>query len=442
MTSRIEKIYKKSHLQRLKILEEFSSLTQEELTLLKEFHSISFDDVNRMVENAVSVMPLPVGVAANFLINGKDYFVPMAIEESSVIAAASYAAKLARSPRGGQPRGGQPRGGSPRGFTVSASEPIMIGQVQLLQVSDCKAATESIVSNKDKLIELANETDPVLIEVGGGARDIEVKSLSTSRGTMLVVHLLVDVRDAMGANIVNTMVERIAPALEKITGATFGARIVSNLSIHRTVRARGVWKKSELGDKIPERILDIYELALCDPFRCATHNKGILNGIDAVAIATGNDFRAIEAGAHAYASLGGTYKPLTKYFIDGNGDLVGELEMPLAVGIVGGITESHPMAKTCLSILGVTSAKELSCVMGAVGLAQNFAALRAIACEGISRGHMRLHSKNIAIAAGATKEMIDLVALRMIEEENISVSRARELVKEWIKSTCRQKRLL
>jgi len=416
-TSKIHGFYKKTHEQRLKIIKEFSSLSSSDSSVLQNFAELDFEAANRMIENVVSVMPVPLGVAPHFLINGKDYFVPMAIEESSVVAAASYAAKLAR-----------PSGG----FYVSCTPPIMIGQVQLNEIDDIEVAIRAIEDQKKELIDIANSADPVLIDVGGGVRDIVCRRLKTRRGEVLMVHLLVDVQDAMGANIVNGMAEKVTSILEFITGGRAGLRIVSNLSVHRVVTAKAVWKKEELGsDRIIEGVLDAYELACVDPFRCATHNKGIMNGIDAVAIATGNDFRAIEAGAHAFAALGGEsgrYKPLTRYSKNENGDLVGELEIPLAVGIVGGITQCHPVAKVCLKILDVSTASELARIMGAVGLAQNFAAIRALVSEGISKGHMRLHSKNIAMSVGVPKEFVDDIAQQMIEEDNISVGRARELL--------------
>lgn len=418
-TSQVHGFYKKSHSRRLEIIKNFSSLSDKEVELLKNFNSIDFGTANRMVENVLSVMPIPLGVAANFLINKKEYFIPMATEESSVIAAASYAAKLAR-----------PSGG----FTAKASSPIMIGQIQLKKISNLDEAIQVVEKNKTELLNLANTCDDVLIEVGGGATDLFCKPFFTSRGKMLLVHILVDVRDAMGANIVNRMAEHITPLLEKISGGTVGIRIVSNLSVNRMVESEATWKKADLGEQLIEDILDAYELALVDPFRCATHNKGIMNGIDAVAIATGNDFRAIEAGAHAFATIdnNGSYKPLTSYHKNDVGDLVGKIRIPLAAGIVGGIIRSHPIAQICIKILGLTSASELAEVMGSVGLAQNFAALRALASEGILRGHMRLHSKNIAIAAGAPKELIDKIAHQMISEDNISVGYARELIKLWL----------
>jgi len=425
-TSRVHGFYKKTHDQRLNLIQQFSSLSDAEVTLLKRFASLppevalDFASANRMIENVVSVMPVPLGVAPNFLINDKDYLVPMAIEESSVVAAASYAAKLARELGG---------------FSATASPPIMIGQIHLKCIPDIGAAVSAIEKHKEELCALADSCDPVLIGVGGGARDIICRKLTPD---MLMIHLLVDVQDAMGANIVNTMAEHITATLEKITGGTAGVRIVSNLSVHRMVRAQAVWKKESLSATIIKNILDIYHLARIDPFRCATHNKGIMNGIDAVALATGNDFRAIEAGVHAYAALNlgspskgySGYRPLTHYETTESGDLLGVLELPLAVGIVGGIIQAHPMSKVCLKILNVASASELACVMGAVGLAQNFAALRALASEGISKGHMRLHSKNVAINAGVPKVLVDEIAQQMCSDGAISVSRARELLAE------------
>jgi len=373
-TSQISGFHKKTHDQRLEMLEQFSDLSEEEILLLKVTSSFDFDLANRMVENVISSIQIPLGVATNFLINKKEYFVPMATEESSVIAAASLGAKLARETGG---------------FQVEAAEPIMIGQIQLKSLKDFDLAEKIILEHKQELLALASSCDPVLIGVGGGAREIECRVLETPRGQMLLIHLLVDVRDAMGANIVNTMAEKIAPELERLTGGKVGLRIVSNLSSHRMVKARAVWSKEIIREFVLEEILDAHALAQADPFRCATHNKGVMNGIDAVALATGNDFRAIEAGAHAWAAN----KPLTRYHKNKDGNLVGELEMPLAVGIVGGVTQYHPMAKLSLKILGVSSSQELACVMGAVGLAQNFAALRALVSEGICQGHMRLHKQ-------------------------------------------------
>lgn len=413
-TSRVHGFYKKTHAERLRIIEAFADLTSDEVSLLKGFAALDFDSANRMVENVISVMSIPLGVAPHFLINDKEYFVPMAIEESSVIAAASHAAKLAYD------------GG---GFFTSCSEPIMIGQIQLKHVPDTKKAIADILAHKQELLAFANKADPILIGVGGGARDIECCCLDSARGPMVVVHLLVNVCDAMGANIVNTMGEKITSDLERLSGGVAGVRIVSNLAVHRMVHAQATWKKKILGADTIEEILDVYELATIDPFRCATHNKGVMNGIDAVAIATGNDFRALEAGAHAYAAISGHCRSLTHFSKNEKGDLVGKISLPLAVGIVGGATQSNPIAKICLKILHVSSASELASVIAAVGLAQNFAAMRALGTEGISKGHMKLHSKNIAIAAGASKKQVDDIAQRMIEENDISVTKAQELLK-------------
>lgn len=361
-----------------------------------------------MIENVVGSMQLPLGIATNFIINGKEKLIPMAIEETSVVAAASNAAKLAR----------------PEGFKAKASEPIMIGQIQIL--NPCKDAEKKLMENKEDILDLANAQDKILVSLGGGAKDLEVKWLSDD---MLVVHLLVDVRDAMGANAVNTMAEAVAPLLEKITGGKALLRIISNLAIYRLAEAEVIYKKDVIGEDVVDKIVKAYEFASLDIFRAATHNKGIMNGIDAVAIATGNDWRAIEAGAHAYAAMNG-YKPLTTWQKNENGDLYGKIKLPLAVGIIGGATKVHPIAKLCLKILGVKTAKELAEVMAAVGLAQNFAALRALATKGIQAGHMKLHAQNIAFMAGARGEEIDIVAKKMIEEGKIRMDRAKEILEE------------
>ncbi len=390
-------------------------MTEKETDELESFSSLDFNSADRMVENVISLMPIPLGVATNFIINKRDYLIPMATEESSVIAAASYAAKLARTNGG---------------FTSSASDPVMIGQIQLKNIKDINKAILKINNNKQNLIESANKCDAVLLEHGGGVKDILCRSVLTNRGKMLIVHLLVDVRDAMGANVVNIMSEKITDSLEKLTGGQAGLRIVSNLSVYRTVKSSCIWRKLDLGEQVIDGILDSYALASVDQFRCVTHNKGIMNGIDALAVATGNDFRAIEAGAHGFACFNKSYSPLASYYKSDNGDLIGELEMPLSVGIIGGITNLHPISKIVLKILGVKTSNDLSVIMGAVGLAQNFAALRALVSEGITRGHMRLHSKNIAIIAGVPEELIDKVSNKMIREENISVSRAREIFEQ------------
>ncbi len=435
-TSKISKFYEKTLPQRLDAIKEFGELTDEEIALLGKYGALEFETANRMIENVYSTFSLPLGIATNFVVNGREVLVPFALEEPSVVAAASNAAKLSS------------------GFVAKATAPVMIGQIQLVKIKYPKKVVAKIKKAQKQLIEKANSGDSTLIKFGGGARKIECKIISTKRGKMVIIHLLVDVRDAMGANAVNTMCERISPILEEITGAQVRLKIITNLAVHRMVKAATVWKKetlgedtakrigidcpdnkkkNDLGNEAIERILDAYEFAANDEFRACTHNKGIMNGIDAVVIATGNDFRAVEAGAHAYASCSGKYKPLTKYHKNKNGDLVGEIELPMAVGLVGGATKTHPVAKINVKLLGVKSANELSEIIASVGLAQNFAALRALANEGIQKGHMRLHAKNIAITAGAAGIAIEEVAAKMAEEGNISVSRAKEIMENKLK---------
>ncbi len=413
--SSIPGFYKLSPEERLSIVKNFAGLTDEEARLLSDTGSLDMDTLNIIIENVIGVMGLPLGIATNFKINGRDYLIPMAIEESSVVAAASNAAKMARV-----------KGG----FYTESTDPIMIGQVQLVDIQNANDAKERIIQNKDRILDLAKEQDPVLVKFGGGPRDLKVKIIDTEQGPMLRIHLLVDVRDAMGANAVNTMAEAIAPVLEELSGGRALLRIISNLAVHRMAKARAVFAKEAIGGKdAVDDVIKAYLFALNDIYRCATHNKGIMNGIVAVAIATGQDHRAIEAGAHTYAAME-HYKPLTRYYKNKEGDLVGEIEIPMAVGTVGGATKVHPAFKVCQKILGVKSAKEMGEVFAAVGLAQNFAALRALATEGIQKGHMSLHARNIAVMAGAKGEQIEAVAKKMIEEKNIRMHRAQELLKE------------
>ncbi len=412
-TSRVSGFFKKTPEERLEFVKSFSELTDEEASAIMG-EGATLADLDRMVENVIGWIEVPLGVALNFLINGKDYIIPMAIEEPSVIAAASNAARMARE------------GG---GFRTCSSEPLMIGQIQIVDLRDPFSARFEILRERDRIIELANKEDPILVSLGGGAKDLKVRVVEGERGTNLVVHLLVDCRDAMGANAVNTMAERVAPVLEEITGGKAILRIVSNLADQRIAMARARFLKEVIGgEEVVDRIIDAYMLAKYDPYRAATHNKGIMNGVTAVVLATGNDTRAVEAGAHAYAARGGSYLPLTRWEKDENGDLVGTIEMPVAVGLVGGATRSHPVARAVIKILGVRTARELSEVIAAVGLAQNFAALRALATEGIQRGHMRLHAKNIAIAAGATGDEIERVVDTMVREGVIRLDRAREIL--------------
>lgn len=409
-TSRISGFYKLPVEERIKKVQAFAGLTDEEADMLQSMHALDADTADRLIENVVGTMQLSLGIATNFTVNGNDYLVPMAIEETSVVAAASNGAKRARL-----------KGG----FTASADDPVMIGQIQVLN-PDGNAA-EAVRQHKEEILELANAQDKVLVRLGGGARDLEVRDLGHD---MMVVHLHVDVRDAMGANAVNTMAEAVAALIEDVTGGTARLRIISNLADRRLVRARATFDSGAIGgEDVVDHVLEAYEFAARDPYRAATHNKGVMNGIDAVVIATGNDWRAIEAGAHSYAARDG-YGPLTHYEKNGDGDLVGSIELPLAIGTVGGTTRVHPMAQLALKILGVESARELAHVIASVGLAQNFAALHALATKGIQQGHMRLHAKNIAVMAGASGDEIDQVARRMVEEDAVRADRAEEILEE------------
>ncbi len=417
-SSLVSKFYKKSRQERLDILKEFSNLSGREISLLENLSALNFNSANMMAENVVSTIQIPLGIATNFIVNNNDYLIPMATEEPSVIAAASCAAKFARNSGG---------------FFTQSSKPIAIGQIQIKEIKDFDVVIKKINQNKQVLIDLANKQDPILIGLGGGVQDLHIRTIKNSRSRMLIIHLIVNVQDAMGANIVNTMAEKISPMLEKITGGKVGLRIISNLSLYRISKAKAIWKKEDITNQVIEDIIDAYEFAQVDPFRSATHNKGIMNGIDAVAIATGNDFRAIEAGAHAFAAFEQKYSPLTKYYKNQNGDLVGEIKIPISVGIVGGITQLHPIAKICLKILNVKTSSDLANIMSSVGLAQNFAALKALVTTGIQSGHMKLNSKNIAVTAGATKKIINLMSEQMCNENNISIHRAKELIDYYAK---------
>ena len=413
--SNISSFYKLPLEERLDKLRDFSGLSDEEIELVKN-GKLSLSTAQRMIENVVGVLPIPLGIAVNFLINGRDYLIPMAIEEPSVVAAASHAAKLAR-----------PSGG----FQASSTDPIMIGQVQLVKSRSPRDAEKQILASKKEILNIANQQDPMLISKGGGAKDLRVRILPSLTGTMVIAELMVDCRDAMGANVVNTMAESVAPLLEKLSEGRANLRIISNLADRRVARASvGISKEALGGEAVVDGIVDAYAFAAADPYRCATHNKGVMNGVTAVCLATGNDTRAIEAGAHAYASRTGHYSPLTRWNKNDNGDLEGFIEIPAAVGIIGGITAVHPTAKICLKILGVKSAKELGEVIASVGLAQNLAALRALVAEGIQRGHMSLHARNIAAMAGAEGDLIDLVAAAMVSEKKVRLDRAKELVVE------------
>jgi hydroxymethylglutaryl-CoA reductase len=415
-SSEISNFYKLKQADRLKAVREFANLDDNETQAIGSLAGLKMDTADRMIENVIGVMPVPLGIATNFLVNGKNYLVPMAIEEASVVAAASNAAKMARKLGG---------------FRTSNSGPVMIGQIQTVGVADPHRARNEILANREILLAKANDQDPKLVSVGGGAKDIEVRVIDTSRGKMVITHLIVDCKDAMGANAVNTMAEAIAPMIEKITRGKVFLRIISNLAVKRLVRSTAVFEKETIGGKeVVDSIIDAFAFADADPFRCATHNKGIMNGVSAVALATGQDTRALESGAHAYAAFAGRYRSLTTYEEDENGNLVGTIEMPFAVGLIGGASAVHPVAKASVKILGVRSAIELAEVMASVGLAQNFAALRALATEGIQKGHMKLHARNVAASAGASGELVDIVAQRMVEERKIRFDRAQELIKE------------
>lgn len=413
-SSKISGFYKLPVEKRVEFVKDFADLSDEEAKLFSS--CLDIETADRMIENVLGAFELPLGVAVNFLINGKDYLIPMAIEETSVVAAASNAAKIARVQGG---------------FKTESSEPLMIGQIQLLRVDDVAGAAEKIMSYKQKLLDLANAQDKILTNLGGGAKDLEVRILDSPMGKMIVVHIIVNVLDAMGANAVNTMCEALAPMIEEITGGKVRLRIISNLADRRIARAKAVFDKEKMGgEHVVDAFLESYTLAAIDPYRAATHNKGIMNGIDALIIATGNDFRAIEAGAHSYAARNGRYTSLSKYYKDKNGNLVGEIELPMAVGIVGGAANIHPKARLCRKILGVKTARELAEVAAALGLAQNFAAVFALSTVGIQKGHMSLHAKNIAVMAGATGDQIDIVADRMVKEGKIKLDRAKEILEE------------
>lgn len=414
--SSISKFFEKTRKERLDIVGNFANLSAEELEILQNNNGgISFDKADKMVENAIGTFSLPLGVATSFKINGKDYLVPMVIEEPSVIAAASKGAKIARI-----------KGG----FKATAAESYSIGQIQVLNV-DINSAVKKIQESSKEIINLANSKSNTLSKMNKGAKEVSCKEINTPLGNMLIVELLIDVGDAMGANVTNTMCEAVSPLLEKITGGRTLLRILSNYSTQRIAKATAVFDKKEVGgEDVVDDIILAYQFADNDVYRAVTHNKGIMNGIIAVANATGQDSRAIEAAANAYAARSGQYRSLSKWTKDNEGNLVGSLELPLSVGIIGGIANVHPIAKVCMKILGVSSAQELACVMTATGLAQNYSAIRALATEGIQKGHMRLHARNLATAAGAKPDQVDKIVQKMIEEKKISLDRAKELLEQ------------
>ena len=411
--------YKLPPRERIERVREFAKLTEDDVNTLQK-SGLTLDQADRMIENVIGTIQFPIGLGVYFLINGKEYAVPMALEEASVVAAASKMAKVASLKRG---------------FTTTSTDPIMIGQIQITGVADPYGAKMRILAQKKRILELANEQDPILVKVGGGAVDLEARVIDTPLGPMVICHLLVNCKNAMGANAINTMVEALSGEMESIAQGKVCLKILSNLAVHRLARAYAVFDKYALGgESVVDRILEAYHFANTDPFRAVTHNKGIMNGITAVALATGQDTRAIEAGAHAYASFKGPYRSLSVWEKNRDGDLVGSLELPIAVGIVGGATSSHPVVRTNLRILGIQSANELAEVMVAVGLAQNAGALRALADEGIQEGHMSLHARNLAIMAGASVEMIDIVVERLQKNGAIRLDKAQAIVQELLNS--------
>ena len=377
--SSISKFFEKTLKERLGLIADFSGLSKDELKIIEDATGgISFDKADGMIENAIGTFSLPLGIATNFQINDKDYLIPMVIEEPSVIAASSKAAKIARVQGG---------------FMAEADESYSIGQIQVVNI-DVQSAIPKVIGATNEILDLANSKSETLPKLGKGAKEISCKDLPTSSGRMLIVELTIDVGDAMGANVTNTMCEAVAPMIEKLTGGKTLLRILSNYSTKRMVSASAVFDKDAVGgEKVVDDIILAFQFAENDPYRAVTHNKGVMNGVIAVANSTGQDSRAIEAAAHAYASAGGTYSSLTKWSKDKNGNLIGNFELPLSVGIVGGVIQHHPIAKICTKILGVSTAQELSCVIAVVGLAQNFAAMRALVTEGIQKGHMKLHAR-------------------------------------------------
>lgn len=412
-TSSYSGFFKLSTEERLREVAEFAGLDEKETAILGSADSLDDDKADHMIENVIGKFALPMGVAINFVINGKDVIIPMVTEEPSVVAACSNAAKMAR-----------PSGG----FKASSSGNVMIAQIQVLGVAAPFAAKSSILERKDEIIRICNEKDPVLVNFGGGVKDVEVRVIDTMAGPMVIVHLLVDTLDAMGANAVNTMAEAVAPYIEEITEGSVELRILSNLADRRLVRVRAMWKKEDIGGtEVVDKMLNAYAFAAADPYRAATHNKGTMNRIVPVVIATGNDTRAIESGAHSYAARNGRYTSLTTWEKDENGDLVGSIEIPMAVGLVGGATKIHPAAKTAVKILGIDTAAELGQIIAAAGLANNMAAMKALATEGIQRGHMSLHARNLANTVGAKGEILETIVKQMVREKKVRLEYAQEL---------------
>jgi hydroxymethylglutaryl-CoA reductase len=422
LSSRLPGFYHLSPPERRKLIMETTHFSKEQLEALGGNRGLDLEQANHMIENAIGVFGLPLGIAANFVINGKEFLVPMVIEEPSVVAGASFMAKLVRQSGG---------------FEAETIGSEMIGQIQVLDISDLQSARDALFEHKEQILAEADKVDPMIKQLGGGAKDLEIRVFTeTPVGPMLIVHLIFDTRDAMGANAINTAVERLAPIVERLTGGRVHLRILSNLSDRRLAKSRCVIPYNVLkfnsfeGELVRDGIVEAWAFAAVDPYRAATHNKGIMNGIDSVLIATGNDWRAVEAGAHAYAARSGRYTSLSEWRVTEDGSLEGELKLPLAVGTVGGATRVHPTAKAALALMGIERAQELAEVIASVGLAQNLAALRALATEGIQKGHMSLHARQVALAAGAIDSEVERVAQRMIDEGTIRIDFAREILKE------------
>lgn len=412
-SSRLSGFHKLSAAARLEQTATFAQLDSETVQHLGQMGPLSSDLADRLVENVISSFSVPLGIATSMKIDDGDYLIPMATEESSVVAAVSNAARQCYK----------------QGFHTSMSGTEMIAQIQLVGVSNPEESRLRILEKKDEISQICNECDPILLSLGGGFKDLEIRSLNTPIGTMIITHIIVDTKDAMGANAVNTMAETLAPYIEKWTGGKVYLRILSNLADRRLARARAVWRCEDIGgEAVRDGIISAYQFANHDPYRAATHNKGIMNGISAVVLATGNDTRAVESGAHAYAARNGSYASLSHWEITADGDLAGSIEVPMAVGLVGGATKLHPTAKACLQILQVRSAEQLARIIAAVGLAQNFSALKALATTGIQKGHMSLHAQNIAMMAGALGEEVDKIASQLVAKGKVRVDIAEDLL--------------
>ena len=424
--SRLKGFYKLTVDERRQLIAQSSNLNPKQIAALANNGELDDNAADRMIENVIGTMSLPVGIATNFIIDKKQYVIPFCLEESSVVAAASNMAKRCHAHGG---------------FTSTNDGPMMIAQIQLLDIDEHQDAEQGVLENKDSLMDLANSLPSTMIRLGGGCKDISTRSIETLSGKMFIVHIHVDCRDAMGANAVNTMAELLAPELEQITKGRALLRILSNLATDRLARVKATFTPEEIsntGDRedgisIISGILEAYHFAVADPYRAATHNKGVMNGISAVAVACGQDWRAIEAGCHAYVAYSqGKYGSMTRWELDSDGNLVGSIETPMAVGIVGGASKVHPVARTNLEILGVESAQELASVMAAAGLAQNLGALRALATSGIQKGHMRLHARNMAVSAGAEGNEIEDVAKLLIDHEGpITQTKVTEILEEY-----------